>query len=216
MANPKPARKPHPWKGMKDQASTYGKTFPVEILTDEEVRSLIGACSHKAPTGIRNRAMIATIYRCALRISEALALKPKDVNRTRQTLAILHGKGDRARTVGASDGVIAAIDLWLATRKALDISARAPIFCTLAGGPLSTPYVRQLLPRLATKTGIDKRVHAHGLRHTRAADLMAKATPINVIQRILGHADLKTTAIYLNHVQPQQVIDAMVGDPWEL
>ena len=54
--------------------------LPVEVLSPAEVRSLINACSNRAPKGIRNRALIAVLYRCGLRIGEALALMPKDLD----------------------------------------------------------------------------------------------------------------------------------------
>jgi integrase/recombinase XerD len=64
----------------------------------------MGACSKRAPTGIRNRALIAMLYRGQLRIGEALALKPKDLDRKAGTVRVLHGKGDKSRTVGLDDG----------------------------------------------------------------------------------------------------------------
>ena len=79
-----------------------GKSFPAEILAPNEVRSLIQAASGRAPTGIRNRALIVMLYRGGLRISEALDLRLKDIDRQAGTVRVLHGKGDRARTVGFS------------------------------------------------------------------------------------------------------------------
>ena len=73
--------------------SNKGQKYPAEALTDDEVRGLIGACSNRAPTGVRNRAMIVVIYRGGLRIVEALALRPKDVNPDAGTIRILRGKG---------------------------------------------------------------------------------------------------------------------------
>ena len=86
------------------------------------------------------------------------------------------------------------IEHWLERRKALRIHGRAPIFCTLDGNPMKTAYVRALLPRLAAKASIEKRVHAHGLRHTHAAELAREGVPMNVIQAQLGHSNLGTTS----------------------
>ena len=66
-----------------------GKKYPPEILTDREVQKLVQACSNRAPTGIRNRALIVVLYRGGLRIAEALALWPKDVNCTEDTIRVL-------------------------------------------------------------------------------------------------------------------------------
>ena len=74
--------------------------LPVDVLSPAEVRSLINACSNRAPTGIRKCALIAVLYRCGLRIGEALALMPKDLDEKAGTVRVLRGKGDKARTVG--------------------------------------------------------------------------------------------------------------------
>lgn len=195
-------------------AANAGQRFPAEILTADEVRALIGACSKRAPTGVRNRALLVVLYRGGLRISEALALKPKDVDAAAGTITVLHGKGDRRRTVGLDDGAFDVVARWLERRKGLGLSGRQPLFCTLEGRPLQSSYVRTLLPRLARKAAIDKRVHPHGLRHTHAAELAAEGKPVNLIQAQLGHTSLSTTDRYLRHIAPQQLIAAMREREW--
>jgi len=71
-----------------------GRRLPPEVPTRGEVNALMRACLKRAPTGLRNRALIAVLYRGQLRISEALALKPKDLNRKAGTIRVLHGKGN--------------------------------------------------------------------------------------------------------------------------
>jgi len=93
-------------------------------------------------------------------------------------------------------------------------SDHAPLFCTRAGQALSTGWVRRLMPRLARRAGILKRVHAHGLRHTHAAQLRAEGVDIAVIRRQLGHASLVTTVRYLDHLVPTAVIEAMAKRVW--
>jgi site-specific recombinase XerD len=173
-----------------------GLKLPPEPLTPDEVRKLIRACSPRAATGVRNRALIVTLYRAGLRVSEALALLPKDLDSDAGTVRVLHGKGDKARVVGLDAGAWAILQLWLDRRAALGINGRQPVFCTLQGEPVKAAYVRTLLPRLARKAGIDKRVHAHGLRHTHAFELASENTPIHVIQAQLGHSSLATTDRY--------------------
>lgn len=177
---------------------------------------MIAACSNRAPTGIRNRALLVVLYRGGLRVSEALALKPKDVDAAAGTITVLHGKGDRRRTVGLDPGAFAVVARWLERRGALGITGRQPLFCTLEGKRLQSSYVRTLLPRLAAKAGVDKRVHPHGLRHTHAAELAREGTPANLIQAQLGHASLATTDRYLRHIAPQQLVDAMRSREWSL
>ncbi len=76
-------------------------------------------------------------------------------------------------------------------------------------------YVRVLLPRLGRKAGIDKRVHAHGLRHTHAAQLRVEGVDIGIISKQLGHRSIATTARYLDHIAPQQVIETIRQRPWQ-
>ena len=78
---------------------------------------------------------------------------------------------------------------------------------------MSDVFVRQLLPRLAEQAGIDRRVNAHALRHTRAAEMAKAGRPMNVIQSTLGHASLATTSAYLNHIAPVEVVAAMTTLP---
>ena len=183
--------------------SGKGRKLPAEVLTPAEIKALIRACSTRAPTGVRNRALLVVLYRGGLRVGEALALYPKDVDPRRGTIRVLHGKGDQARTVGLDPEALAVIERWADVRKSLGISSRRRLFCTLAGGPLDSSYVRQLLPRLAARAGIDKRVHAHGLRHTHAAELAEEGYPANFIQDRLGHASLAVTDRYLRHIGPR-------------
>ncbi len=173
------------------------------------------ACSTRAPTGVRNRALIAVLWRCGLRISEALSLELRDVDLDAGTVRVRHGKGDRSRTVGLDEQTAALLARWLDRRQKLGAGARAPIFCTLQGGRLDSSYVRRLLPRLARKAGIERRVHAHGLRHTYAAELAREGTAINVIRDALGHTSLAVTDRYLRDVAPTHVIDTMRARRWE-
>ncbi len=194
-----------------------GKKYPAEPLTEGEVNALIKACSNRAPTGVRNRALIIVLYRGGLRIAEALLLKPKDVDVDVDTGAVrvLRGKGEKARTVAIDPASVAVVQRWLEVRSNLGIRNNHALFCTLAGGSTSAPYVRQMLKRMALRAGIEKRVTPHNLRHTMAAQLAAEGVPINVIQRALGHSNAATTSRYLDHIAPQQVIDAMRARIWK-
>ena len=193
-----------------------GRKLPPEPLTETEVKALIRACSQRAITGIRNRALIVILYRAGLRISEALALLPKDLDAQASTVRVLHGKGDRSRVVGLDAGAWAILELWLSHRAASGINSRAPVFCTLKGRSMKTAYVRRLLPRLARKAGIEKRVHAHALRHSLAYELATEGTPMHVIQAQLGHASVATTDRYIRHLNPATVINTMKSRTWSL
>ena len=177
MASPVTEKGHH--KGRKP--ANRGRKFPPELLTEDEVRALIKAASNRAPTGIRNRALITVMYRGGLRLAEALALRPKDLDVDVGSVTVLHGKGDRHRVVGLDPGEFAIVTMWLDTRRELGVSGRSPLFCTLQGKPLHQSYVRTLLPRLAERAGIEKRVHPHGLRHTHSFELMMEGVPVPVI-----------------------------------
>ena len=220
------------------------RRLPPEVLTDAEVSALMNACGRFTPTGIRDRALIALLYRTGLRINEALHLYPKDLDLEGGSIRVLNGKGGKSRTVGVDPGAAAVIERWLEARlRSLALSlpecqymplykmespygahgnpvvsretfGRQPLFCTLRGNAMSDAYVRRLLKRLAAKAGIDKRVHAHRLRHTHAAQLRAEGVDIAIISRQLGHASITTTARYLDHLAPRAVIEAMRNRTW--
>jgi len=191
-----------------------GRKLPAEPLTQDEVKALLKACSNRAPTGIRNRALIVLLYRGGLRVKEALSLMPKDCDTQRGTVRILHGKGDKSRLIGLDPEAAAVLQHWLDRRTALGITGRRALFCSLRGKPLLSVYVRNLMKRLAGKVGIEKRVHPHGLRHTHAYELANEGTPLHVIQQQLGHSSLATTDRYIRHLNPQQVVEAMRRRTW--
>ncbi len=195
------------------KSSNKGVKFPVETLSEAEVMRLLKACGN-GPTGIRNQALLAVLYRAALRISEALALLPKDLDPERCSLRVLHGKGDRARVVGLDPGAWSILQRWLDRRAALGIDAAKSVFCTLAGGPLSTAYVRALMKRLGRKGGIAKRCHAHALRHSCASELRQEGVEIGLISKQLGHSSIVTTVRYLDHICPEQVLNTMRARKW--
>jgi site-specific recombinase XerD len=109
---------------------------------------------------------------------------------------------------------VAIVEKWIERRARIGLNGRHPLFCTLRGGRLWSPYVRNLLHRLARKVGIEKRVHPHGLRHTHAFELAGEGVPLHVIQQQLGHGSLATTDRYVRHLNPQAVVDVMQGRTW--
>lgn len=195
---------------MTTPPSHKGETFPSEILNAEEVKALLYTPSGRAPTGLRNRALIAVMYGAGLRLAEALALKPSDIDLDARSIRVLHGKGDKARFVGIDDGALLHVVRWIEARKALGIKGRV-LMCTLDGTALSPRYVRAMLTRAAEKAGIDKRVHPHGLRHTHAVELEQQGFTATEIQHQLGHSSLNTTAVYLNHISPSARISKIAN-----
>ena len=192
-----------------------GRKRPVEVLTEAEMRQLLAECSRRAPTGVRDRALLLLMYKTGLRVEEALDLKPADIDHRQGSVRVLHGKWDRARTVGVDDGTLAVVELWEAKRRELGINGRATLFCTLQGGKLSPEQVRQMIKRRAGKAGITKRVHPHALRHTYASQMADEGVPVHQIQKLLGHAHLATTALYIEQVNPARLIEIGRGRTWQ-
>jgi len=191
---------------------TRGKLLPPEVLTEREIRALIGACSARGITGRRNRALLAILWRTGVRISEALELRPYDVDFKNGAVRVRLGKGLKPRTTVLSDldalplverwlDALPLVERWLEERGKLQaVGQGAPLLCTLKGTPTDPSYARHLLPRLAQRAGLERRVHPHGLRHTHAADLALAGVPVLAIQQQLGHSSLVTTANYLRKV----------------
>ena len=169
-----------------------GVSRAAEILTEGEVQRLLLACSHRAPTGVRNRALVALLYCSGVRMAEALGLGVEDVELARGALRVRAGDG-RERSVHLFEAAAPYVETWLAVRSGLGLGDGGPLFCTLRGAPLKDAYVRALLPRLGRKAGVAKRVHAQGLRHSFTLRLHALGLSLGAIARQLGHADPATT-----------------------
>ena len=191
-----------------------GRSYPAEVIPRDEVIRLMGACSSRAGTGIRNRAAVGIMYRAGLRISEVLNLMPRDVDSKAGTITVMNGKGGKRRVVGLDPEAFDALARWIDRREQLGINGRARLFCTLEGRPLSAPYVRAALGRLAKRADIDRRVNPHSFRHSFAAEMAREGKPMNLIQQALGHSSLGTTSRYLSHINPTEVIAAMRSREW--
>lgn len=200
-----PAPPARPPRARRRKKTPPKASRPIHVLTLEELKKLLGACSRKASTGLRNRALLALGYGAGLRVSEALALRVEDLDLDAGTVRVRVQKGGGERLIGIGQGSMAIVERWLDRRRRRRIPAKAPLLCTLAGGALLPSYVRTLLPRLAREAGVNKRAHFHGLRHTRAVHLIRRGVPINEVQAQLGHLRLDTTARYLRHVTAEDL-----------
>lgn len=186
------------------------RRLDADLLTRAEIEGLIRSCSNRAPTGVRNRALIALAWRSGLRIGEVLALRPKDVDLASCTLTVQHGKGDRLRRVGLDAGTVALLARWMEVWRKLAVPSRSPLICTLDGGEVGQDYVRHLLPRLARRAGIEKRVHAHGLRHAYAVELEREGATLSTIRDLLGHSSAATTDRYLRRLGAGDAVEEVV------
>jgi len=165
------------------------------VLTDEQAQKLLALPSRRYPTGRRNRALLAMLYKpCCLRVSEALGLKLRDVNPSEGTVHVWRGKGAKDRTVYLDAYTTEILRAWLEVRP----KGAVTLFCTLEGRPVSTAYVRGMIARLGDHAEIGFRVHPHTLRHSGASELLRRGFTLADVQRILGHANISTTSVYLH------------------
>jgi len=189
-----------------------GKKYPAEIYTAAEIDRLMARLG-RGHAGARNRAAVAMMHRCGLRIAEALALLPKDVDLDQAMVQVLHGKFDQRRVLGIDQQTIALLEIWLRHRQELGISRARPLFCVVSrpnyGKAMHASVLRESIQAAAVKAGIEKRVHPHGLRHTFAVELKREEVPVDEIMVALGHNDLGTTQRYLNHLEPLHVVRMM-------
>jgi site-specific recombinase XerD len=186
-----------------------------DLLTPNEIERIIRACSRRAPTGVRNRALITLAWRSGLRIGEVLALRTKDIDLDNGTLVVQHGKGDKRRVVGLDAGTAALLALWLDLRRKRGLNGRGPVFCTLRGAEIDQSYVRHLLPRLARRAGVEKRVHAHALRHAYAVELEGEGATLSTIRDLLGHSSAAVTDRYLRRLGAGAAVEFARNRAWE-
>jgi integrase/recombinase XerD len=190
--------------------------YPAEPLSPDEVRALLVACGGDSLSAVRDHALLVVLWRCGLRIGEALDLRPYDIDFSAGSIRVRFGKGRRARTVGIDDAALAVLSVWLDARAAAGITD-APVFCRLhcdPGAPLSTRYVRAQMARLAVRAGVRRRVHPHQLRHAMAVESLREGIPVTKISRQLGHSSIATTQVYLDHLHPAEVVDTYRARTW--
>jgi integrase len=112
---------------------TNGSKLDADLLTTAEIEELMRECSRRAPTGVRNRALVALLWRCGLRIGEALALAVKDFDPDSGTLVVQRGKGGKRRVVGVDSGTAALVSRWLEVRRKRRIPDGGPSFARFGG-----------------------------------------------------------------------------------
>jgi site-specific recombinase XerD len=193
-----------------------GMRYPADPPTVEEivaVMRLTGEHRH----GWRLRAMIVVLWRGGLRIHEALALAERDLDPRRGSLLVRNGKGGKRREVGMDEWGWEQARPWLSARAELPAGR---LFCIIdgptRGRPWSSAAVRSELRRLAALGGLRRRFAPHQLRHAHALELAREGVPLNISERQLGHVNLGTTSIYLQGIDPEEIIAAVGGSGGEV
>jgi integrase/recombinase XerD len=170
-----------------------------QVMSREEVEALLRVPNMRAPTGIRNRAMLELMYRCGLRVGELCGLHLRDVDWAAGQLHLRASitKGGREAYAYLEAQSEAVLQTWVAVRR--EYAARKPhLFTTLQGGPVTTDYLRKMFKRYARRAGIERRVHPHMLRHTYATELLREGFNLIEVQHLLRHSDVRTTSVYLH------------------
>ena len=175
-------------------------------LSEDQVEALLAAPNVDTPLGLRDRAMLETLYATGLRVSELTGLKIAQASLDMGVVRVL-GKGSKERLVPLGEEAIAWIKRYLETsRTALAAKGRSDaIFVTARDGPLTRQAFWALLKRYAVKSGIPAAsLSPHVLRHAFATHLLNHGADLRVVQLLLGHADITTTTIY-THVARERL-----------
>ena len=175
-------------------------------LSESQVETLLGAPDTKTPLGLRDRAMLETLYATGLRVSELTGLRLSQVGLDAGVLRVV-GKGSKERLVPIGDEAVAWIARYLReVRPALAAGAtRDEVFLTQRHGPLTRQAFWMLVKRYALRAGIaPAALSPHVLRHAFATHLLNHGADLRVVQLLLGHADITTTTIY-THVARERL-----------
>lgn len=179
------------------------------FLTTEEVGKLLAAPPAQGDAGLRDRAILETIYSAGLRVSELVGLNDGDVDLDQGVLRV-RGKGRRERLSPLGSYAVRAIQKWLAARELAPSEKggrEAPVFTNRFGTRLTTRSVGRMLEKYLRETGLDQRTSPHTLRHSFATHLLDRGADIRSVQELLGHKSLVTTQIY-THVSTATLREA--------
>jgi len=175
-------------------------------LSEAKVEALLAAPDTETTLGVRDRAMLETLYATGLRVSELVGLTLAEVSLDMGVVRVL-GKGSKERLVPLGEEAIAWIKRYLAAARAslLGAGKSKAMFVTARGGPLTRQAFWALLKRLGVKAGIPaSSLSPHVLRHAFATHLLNHGADLRVVQLLLGHADITTTTIY-THVARERL-----------
>ena len=168
-----------------------------EVLTVEEIDTIIATVDMSKKEGQRNRAILETLYSCGLRVSELCNLKLSELYFDEGFIKV-EGKGSKQRLVPISPRAIKEIKYWLLERTVGKIKKGFEDYVFLArwGNSISRIMVFHLIKELAEKAGITKNISPHTFRHSFATHLLEGGANLRAIQCMLGHESIATTEIY--------------------
>lgn len=187
------------------------RTLP-DVLSYEEIDSLLNSIDMSLPHSQRNRAMLETLYACGLRVSELITLRLSNFFPEQGFVKVL-GKNNKERLVPIGNAAIKHITLYLETeRKSLTTIAKGHediLFLNRRGKGLTRIMVFTLIKQFAAAAGIKKTVSPHTFRHSFATHLVEGGADLRAVQEMLGHESILTTEIY-THVDRNYLRDTML------
>lgn len=168
-----------------------------DVLTFEEIESIFKKIDVTGKLGLRDRALLETMYASGLRVSELTGLKMHDIFFDEEIIRVF-GKGSKERVVPIGKEALRWIDLYL-THSRLNLAnskSEDVLFLNWRGKKLSRMSIWNILNKYSKMAGIKKNIHPHILRHSFATHLLEGGADLRSIQEMLGHADISTTQIY--------------------
>jgi integrase/recombinase XerD len=180
-----------------------------DVLTLDEIDSMIAQLDMSKPESHRNRAIIEMLYGSGLRVSELVNLRLSDIYRQEGFMRII-GKGSKQRLVPISPVADQWLQYWLEDRSKLDIKPEYSdiVFLNRYGRQLTRAMIFTIIKTLAKQADIHKNISPHTLRHSFATHLLQNGADLRIIQQLLGHEDITTTEIY-THIEIQDLREAI-------
>jgi integrase/recombinase XerD len=180
-----------------------------EVLSVEEIDSMIAQIDLSKQEGHRNKAIIETLYGCGLRVSELVNLRLTDIHYN-EGFVIVTGKGNKQRLVPVSDKALREIDNYKHYRNLLPvIHDQNVLFLNRRGSGLTRAMIFTIIKELAAKAGIKKNISPHTFRHSFATHMIAAGADLRAVQEMLGHESILTTEIY-THIDRSFLRDTLI------
>ena len=174
------------------------RTLP-HVLSLSDIDRLFAAIDHSKAEGVRNHAMLETMYSCGLRVSELIGLRISNLYLDVGFVKVL-GKGNKERLVPIGDAAVKHINLYKDHVRnhvaKIKKGSEDILFLNRLGGALSRVMVFMILKDLALKIGLKQQVHPHTLRHSFATHLVEGGADLRAVQEMMGHKSITTTEIY--------------------
>ncbi len=182
------------------------KRLPRDILSVSEVETILAMPDHETPGGLRDRALLETLYSTGLRRMELPALKVYDIDLHRAIVIVREGKGRRDRIIPIGERALAWVEKYLNESRPqllLNVHEEA-LFLNDYGDPLPRDALARKVKHYMERAGIQKTGSCHLFRHAMATHMLDNGADTRFIQAMLGHADLATTQIY-THVSVEKL-----------